>query len=112
MVLFFEEVDKDDLIFSLAMDEVFYLDFELKPEYSVDKFKTDLEELLNNKYVIVGSEGGGEGGAEYCESVFKYGDKFYKVYYYYYSHQGYETHGISDTIKEVTPKQKTVTIYE
>lgn len=58
----------------------------------------------------VEQEGGGEGGGEYCYTVLKLGDKFYKVEYNYYSHQGYDTDRAA--LYEVTPKQQTITVYE
>lgn len=58
----------------------------------------------------IGQEGGGEGGSEYCYAVIKVGDKFYKIEYSYYSHQGYDTDDAE--LVEVFPKQKTVTVYE
>ena len=109
----FYNVDKDELVFSLAEGIINYYASDLKSDdISLDKFKEAFKELLDNNYAHVSSEGGGEGGAEYCESVFKYRDKYYKVYYYYYSHQGYETKDIHETICEVTPKQKVITVYE
>lgn len=55
-------------------------------------------------------EGGGEGGGEYCYTVLKLGNNFYKVEYNYYSHQGYDTDCAA--LYEVTPKQQTITVYE
>lgn len=54
----------------------------------------------------------GEGGSEYCEGIFRLGDKHYKVSWSYYSHHGYETDGALDTLKLVTPKEKTIVVYE
>ena len=58
----------------------------------------------------VEQEGGGEGGGEYCYTVFKVGDKFYKVEYNYYSHQGFDTDCAA--LYEVTPREQTITVYE
>lgn len=63
-------------------------------------------------YEQLAQEGGGEGGAEYCFGVFKLGDKVYKAEYRYYSYNGHEFDGISNTLKEVKPKTKTITVYE
>lgn len=59
---------------------------------------------------VVNQEGGGEGGAEHCESVIKLGDKFYKVVYRYYSHHGYDFDYTE--VFEVKPKEKTILVYE
>lgn len=55
-------------------------------------------------------EGGGEGGSEYCYAVIKVGEKFYKIEYSYYSHDGYDTRDAE--LLEVFPKQQTITVYE
>lgn len=62
-------------------------------------------------YDNVMQEGGGEGGAEHCEAVFKFDGKFYKVEYSYASHCGHDFDYIKDTLKEVFPKQVTSTVY-
>lgn len=63
-------------------------------------------------YKHVTQEGGGEGGAEYCYGVFELAGKTYKAEYSYMSHYGYDFEGILDTLKEVKPVQKMVTVYE
>lgn len=63
-------------------------------------------------YTHLVQKGGGEGGSEYCYGVFKLGDKYYRAEYSYYSYNGYETYGIIDSLKEVTPKEKKITVYE
>jgi len=55
-------------------------------------------------------DGGGEGGSEYCYTVFSIGDVYYKIAYSYYSHHGYETDYA--TAYEVTPVQRMTTYYE
>lgn len=63
-------------------------------------------------YAWLEQEGGGEGGSEYCYGVFQLGDKVYRAEYSYYSYNGHEFDYIVDTLREVTPKQKTITVYE
>ena len=55
-------------------------------------------------------EGGGEGGSEYCETIFKWKGKIYKMVYSYYSYHGFDVDCAS--LYEVEPVQKTVTVYE
>ncbi len=71
----------------------------------------DLEDsyLSNNNYEFIHQDGGGEGGTEYCETVFKLNETYYKMEYSYYSHHGYDFDNVS--ISEVTPSQKTITVY-
>lgn len=57
-------------------------------------------------------EGGGEGGSEYCYGVFKLNGKIYKAEYSYYSYNGCEYDDIVDTLREVVPSQKTITVYK
>lgn len=76
-------------------------------------FNGDAENMLAELgYEHIHQEGGGEGGSEYCEGVFKLDDKLYEVNYSYYSHNGCEYDYIEDTIREVKPVVKTVTVYE
>lgn len=55
-------------------------------------------------------EGGGEGGAEYCEGVFKWKDTIYKITYNYYSHHGNDFDNAE--LYEVSPVVKELTVYE
>lgn len=71
-------------------------------------FTADDEEEFEVDFVE--QEGGGEGGSEYCYSILKIGEKFYKIEYSYYSHAGYETEDAE--LVEVSAKQQTVTVYE
>lgn len=84
------------------------------------------EDILDKYgYEHIMEEGGGEGGSEYCEGVFKLGggpsgDTYFKASWSYYSHHGYETSGCADTLTEVTsemtrqvtPVQETITVYK
>lgn len=78
-----------------------------------DKIK-ELLEGINTCFGFehIECEGGGEGEGEYCYGVIRLGDMYYKAEWSYYSYNGYEYDYIEDTIKEVTPKQKTITVYE
>ena len=72
------------------------------------------ENILKEKYDYehLHQDGGGEGGAESCEGVFRFMGKIYKGYYSYASYQGYDYDYILDDLHEVQPKQKTITVYE
>lgn len=63
-------------------------------------------------YEHVTGEGGSEGGGEYCYGVITFQDKYYKAEWSYYSYNGCDYDYIEDTIREVTPREKTITIYE
>jgi hypothetical protein len=63
-------------------------------------------------YEHIVQDGGGEGGAEDCHGVFKLKGKIYMAEYRYYSHEGHEYESITDTVREVKPVTKTVTVYE
>ena len=87
--------------------------------WSTSKYPlNDFEDLVYDMDYIKGfpdfefieQEGGGEGGAEYCYTVFKWKGTFYKVTYNYYSHHGFDFD--CSEIYRVTPKEKTVTVYE
>ncbi len=58
---------------------------------------------------LVDQDGGGEGGSEYCYSIFEKDGRFFKTEYSYYSYHGYDNYG--DYFVEVYPKQVTVTQY-
>lgn len=72
------------------------------------------KQLLLEKlgYKHISQDGGGEGGSEYCEGIFELNGKFYSASYQYYSHNGHEFDDILDTLVEVFPVQKTITVYE
>lgn len=50
-------------------------------------------------------------GGEYCYGVIRIGDEYYQAEWSYYSYSGCDTDYIEDTIKEVMPQQKTITVY-
>lgn len=63
-------------------------------------------------YKVVEHEGGCEGGGEYCYSVIRLGDEFYKAEWSYYSYSGDDYDSISDSVRQVKPVEKTITVYE
>ena len=60
---------------------------------------------------VVAGEGGHEGSGAYCWGVIRIGDKYYRASWSYYSYNGCEYDYIEDTIEEVEPFEKTVTMY-
>lgn len=62
-------------------------------------------------YQHLEQEGGGEGGSEHCYGVFRLGDKIYRAEYSYYSYNGHEYDYIKDTLEEVEPQTKLITVY-
>ncbi len=82
-------------------------------KYRRDDFNqivTDMDYITMEGLEFVAQEGGGEGGAEYCFTVFKWKEQYYRIDYNYYSHHGYEFD--CSEIYRVTPKEKTITVYE
>ncbi len=61
---------------------------------------------------VIAGEGGSEGGGEYCWGVIRIGDKYLRATWSYYSYQGCEWDYIEDTIHEVKPVEKVITVYE
>lgn len=70
------------------------------------------EYKTQHTYKHLQQEGGGEGGSEYCYGVFEFDGKVYKAEWSYYSHMGCEYDDIVDTLREVKPAKKTITVYE
>lgn len=72
-----------------------------------------VDEFLDTQgYKWVDGEGGGEGQGEYCYGVIQLGESFFKAEWEYYSYNGCEFDWIERTVKEVTPKQKMIVVYE
>jgi hypothetical protein len=78
----------------------------------VDFLNGDYDEdaAANAGLVWIEQDGGGEGGAEDCHTVFSIGDVTYKITYNYYSHYGFDTAHAQAYI--VTPVQRVITAYE
>lgn len=73
----------------------------------------DLERELDKiGYKHLEQEGGGEGGTEYCFGVFELEGLIFKAEYSYYSYNGCDYDGILETLKQVKPVEKVVTVYE
>lgn len=129
--------DLDYLVYNLCENDVnFGKDYKWEneiPQHSLRKedeklYNKLLENLRNERsttfsdfvtkneeewgYEHLEQEGGGEGGSEYCYGVFKLKGKIYKAEYSYYSYNGHEYDGISYTLKEVKPVEKTIVVYE
>ena len=75
-----------------------------------DLYPKELEKFL--EYTHLDQEGGGEGGAEDCYGVFRLGDRIFKAHYSYQSYNGHDYDDIQETVREVKPVEKTVTVYE
>jgi hypothetical protein len=87
------------------------------PEHGTLSWRDNPSELFNSiliahDYSHVESEGGGEGEGEYCYGVIKVGEEYYKADWSYYSYDGCEYDGIESTVRVVTPKEKTIVVYE
>ncbi len=80
-------------------------------KYCEDKASQENQVLEKFGYEYVDGDSSGEGGQEECYGVFKLGDSLYKARYYYYSHDGHQYDYIVDTLRIVTPSQKTITVY-
>lgn len=107
-------VKKAALIINEDSEDIYTLN-NLLYDIANDEFSVDCEDLTNEykeNYEFIDQQGGGEGGAEYCFSVFKWKDKFYKMQYNYYSYVGFEYDEVFENIHEVFPTQKTITVYE
>lgn len=64
------------------------------------------------EYELMEVKGGAEGEGEYCYSVIRIGEKFFKAEWSYYSYHGQDFDYLEDTIEEVHPKEMVITIYE
>lgn len=100
--------------YSGAVIALFDTEYELETSGSDwDAARDFTKEILAEfDHEIMDEDGGYEGGGEYCYSVIRLGDKFFKAEWNYYSYDGCDFDYIEDTITEVTPSQKTVTVYE
>ena len=76
-----------------------------------NEFYKEAEEWADSVgYELLEQDGGGEGGSEWCHSVFKLNNKTFKITYNYYSHNGFDyDYAEATEVKAVT---KTVTVYE
>ena len=64
---------------------------------------------LPEGYKHLDQDGGGEGGAEDCQTVFEWQGKCYAYYYSYYSYDGYQHY--NNSLYEVKPQEKVITVY-
>ncbi len=65
-----------------------------------------------NNLKFIEGETGGESSGEYCYAIFSWKEKVYKIEFSYYSYHGNDFDGVEDTIREVKPVEKLVTVYE
>lgn len=89
------ELSLSEVILSLASDEYEHLDI-----------------MDSDRYKHLDAETGGEGAVEHCYGVFSIDGVIYKAEWSYYSYDGWCYDGIESTLRVVTPKEKTITIYE
>lgn len=92
-----------------------YVFFYLTGDDSINKDKpvSDLEKwLIEHNFKFITSDGGGEGGTQYCYAVFELDGVLYKGEYSYYSYDGFDYDSFFTYMKVVQPKEKTITVYE
>lgn len=94
-----EEIYKDEL------EEIFINGHDLDDKNEFHSF------LKQYNFKHLHQEGGGEGGTEYCEAVIELDGQAFKLEYSYSSYNGFDIDDIWDW-KPVTPRQKTITVYE
>lgn len=88
-------------------------DPEFKEAY--DKYQAEVQakyDQVDSRVERIGGEYGGEGEGEYCYGVIKVDGNFIKGEWSYYSYEGCNYDSIKSTLKVVTPKTKTITVYE
>lgn len=85
--------------------------YEWMLECDEENFKKFGKFLAKLKFKLIDREGGGEKGAEYCESVIELEGKLYRLSYSYFSHSGFSIYDFWNW-QPVVAKQKTVTYYE
>ncbi len=95
------------------IERLFINKYDLK--ITTDKFKEIAKTFINSSYdmidiTLIEQDGGGEGGSEYCYSVLKIGEKFFKFGYSYQSHAGFSFWG-NTPVKEVHPQKVEVIKY-
>lgn len=77
-----------------------------------DVYGETKDKLSAYDYKHIEQDGGGEGGSEDCYGIFEFDGRIYRAHYSYYSYHGHEYGGILNTLREVKPVEKTVTVYE
>jgi hypothetical protein len=102
-----------------AMDTIIAEVITAYNEQNTDKRWGDTETDNKHEFVDLPSfgefesleqDGGGEGGTEHCEFIFKWKGEIYRLTYRYYSHHGYDfDYAEMATVK---PVEKMVTVYE
>lgn len=79
-------------------------------EWENDWLFGEFEQEVFPDLQFIEQEGGGEGGGEYCYSVIKWKDTYYKVTYSYYSYEGFDF-DYGDW-QVVVPSERLITVYE
>ena len=75
-----------------------------------DAYGDERDVLREAGFIILEVEGGGEGGTEWCHTVFEWKGTPYMINYNYYSYDGYNIDEDAD-IFEVRSVEKTITVY-
>lgn len=86
--------------------------FDLPSSWRSEESKAARKAILDQyDYKFMEGDTGGEGQGEHCYGVIRFQGKFYQAEWSYYSYNGCEWDGITNTIVEVAPKQAMVTQY-
>lgn len=106
----FNRSEDNSLVYQLFDEDSDSLDHDnLSWREAKELFKTLSHEA---KFERIDGEYGGEGEGEYCYGVIRLGDKYYKAEWSYYSFNGCDWDYICDTVREVFPVEKAITVYE
>lgn len=79
-------------------------------EYLISGFDDDMLQYDGQPVEFIEQDGGGEGGTEYCYTILKVGDDYFKFEYSYYSFDGYNVDDYEGV--QVFPTLKTITVFE
>ena len=72
----------------------------------------DMDAMKEAGFEFIEQSGGGEGGTEFCTSIFEWKGQLYSMNYTYTSHHGYYVDDAEYSIKPVTKQTREVTVYE
>lgn len=103
--------NQDEFLGRLFSDELYDLNEYCDTDLHYREFEQQI--LLDYQYQNMNDGNtGGEGEDEHCSNVIKLHDKYYRASWSYYSYNGCEYDYIANTVQEVVPKEKVVTVFE
>lgn len=96
--------------YSYVVNEIIAIDY--SSDWKKRAYPDEVKWAEDNGFKYIEGDTGGEGSGSYCYVIFSWKGRTYKIEFSYYSYEGNNFDDVEETIKEVKPVEKLITVWE